>query len=308
MTGLDLRAARELAGPPPLPFDHPDYAAALTYLGTPVIAAGRPVVLRPIPGTDAVDAFGPFPYLTPPDDPQAFRRDLTALGAVSWTAVLRPGTEAAASAAFDPLPLKAHFAHRRGGAALVHSVRTARHIRRGRARWAIAIEPLAPCVDAADALHAALEARAPLSRVARVDRQHFAALATLPGVACVTARCDGAVGAFLAFAEAGEEIHFHLTAANDTALSGDAMYALFDFMIARFGASHDLHLGGTPAGANGAGVGRFKARFANASTPVLLARMVLDPAGYDGLVARCGGHSWFPSYRDPRDEHGAAAG
>lgn len=168
---------------------------------------------------------------------------------------------------------------------------------------------MAEAIDTATRLHRLLECRAPLSRVARVDRRHFEIVATIDGFRCVVATAQGReVGAFLVFAEAGDEIHFHLTAGDERALRDDGMYAIFDFMIRTYGATHDLYLGGTPAGANGEGVGRFKARFANGRRSTYLARAVLDARRCEQLVALFGEHRWFPPYRDPNEDQGIALG
>jgi len=288
----------------PLPFDQPDYAEALRHLGSPAVVAGRPIVLRRIPESDAVDAFGPFPYGSPPEDPDGFRRGLAESGAVTWTCVMRPGAHPASISAFDPFTVKEHFVHLRDGPPLEASARTRRHVRRAMLRWTIALRPMPECVDMTARLHGQLEARAPLSRVARVDRRHFEILAGIEGFRCLVASAGGRECAFLVFAEAGDEIHFHLTAGDEEALRGDGMYALFDHMIRNFASTHDLYLGGTPAGANGEGVGRFKARFANGRKPVSLARVILDPRQCEQLVARLGRHRWFPPYRDPGSDQG----
>lgn len=291
----------------PLPFDSPHYAPALAYLGTPRVVAGVPMVLRSIAGSDAVDAFGPFPYGSPPGDPGMFRRELSDLGVVTWTAVMRPGADARASEPFDPLSVKEHFIHRRAGPPLEHSPKTRTHIRRGTEYWSVELCPLGEVIDAVDRLHLELAVRAPLSRVARVDRAHFECLAAMTGIGCTVARANGKTSAFLIFAEADDEIHFHLTAGDANALRYDGMYAIFDFMARNFGATHDLFFGGTPAGANGKGVAHFKARFANARLPVLLARAVIDPGRCSQLVDRLGQYRWFPPYRDPLEDQGISA-
>lgn len=153
-------------------------------------------------------------------------------------------------------------------------------------------------------LHHELENRAPLSRVARVDAEHFRQLSMLDDIHCVVARANGRVGAFLVFAKAGVQIYYHSTAGSLEALHQDAMYALFDFMIEFFGPTNDLFMGGEPAGTNGEGVGRFKARFANARVPVFLVRAIIDPVRCQNLIGRLGEHRWFPPYRDPKLDQG----
>ncbi|WP_110030901.1 hypothetical protein [Hoeflea marina] len=293
-----------LAEMPLLPFDRAAYAPALRYLGDPAFCAERPLVMRPIPGSADFDAFGPFPYSTPPVDSGTFLAGMAALGAVTWTAVMRPGWQLPSLAGFDPLPIKEHFVHRRLGPALAQSPRARKHIRRGLAIWTIDLCAIAEVRADIVRLHGDLEARAPLSRVARVDAAHIDKLAGLAGMRCVVARASGRIGAFLIFAESGDEIHCHLTAGSMEALHLDAMYAIFDFLLSTFGRSHDLYMGGTPAGPNGEGVGRFKARFANARVPVFLARVVLDTARCENLVRDLGSHRWFPPYRDPLIDQG----
>lgn len=282
-----------------LPFDQPRYAQALRYLGDPATVAGRPLVVRAIPGSDAVDAFGPFPYGSPPRDAVAFRHALAQTGAVSWTCVMRPGTAPAAIETFDPLTIKEHFVHFRDGTPLQYSPRTRRHVRRARDAWSVGLRPLPESIDTMFHLHRVLERRAPLSWVTRVDRRHFEGLAEIEGFRCVAAALNGHDAAFLVFAESAEEIHFHLTAGDDLALRHDGMYAIFDHMLRTYSATHDLYLGGTPDGPNGEGVARFKARFANGRQPMQLARVILDPARCEQLIARFGRHRWFPPYRNP---------
>ncbi|MGH7292198.1 MAG: hypothetical protein ACREJT_13355, partial [Myxococcota bacterium] len=202
----------------PLPFDQPRYAQALRYLGRPATVAGRPLVVRNIPGSDATDAFGPFPYASPPRDPLAFRHSLAETGAVSWTCVMRPGTALAAIEPFDPLTIKEHFVHFRDGPPPQYSARTRRHVRRSRDAWSVQSRPMSASIDTMTQLHKVLESRAPLSWVTRVDRSHFEVLAEIEGFRCVTAALHGREAAFLVFAEMEGEIHFHLTAGDEVAL------------------------------------------------------------------------------------------
>ena len=289
-----------------LPFDRPAYAEALRYLGEPVVVAGRPLVLRPVPGTDAVDAFGPFPYGSPPQDADALQRALAALGVVTLTCVLRPGCDTRGLEKLDPVEVKEHFVLRRSGPTIVPSSRTRRHLRRAATNWSVELREMADAIDLADRLHRLLESRAPLSRVARVDRRHFEVLAGIEGFGCAVATAHGRDSAFLVFAETADQIHFHLTAGDEDALRDDGMYALFDFMVRTYSPTRDLYLGGLPSGPNGAGVARFKARFANARVPVSMVRLVVDAGCCSDLVARLGRHPWFPPYRDPAADQGPA--
>ena len=142
------------------------------------------------------------------------------------------------------------------------------------------------------------------------DAAHFAGLervgdgdATTVCVIALRHRRDhalcGAIVALRGGDPPGWHAHSALCAAD--AREGFAAHLLFDAALDVWGRD-PIWWGGQPAGAAGAGVWRFKQRFANHSAPAHLLSIDLDPEGLQEVRGRLPTSPWLPDYRDPAAE------
>jgi hypothetical protein len=88
-------------------------------------------------------------------------------------------------------------------------------------------------------------------------------------------------------------------ATSETGLRDDASYVLMQGVV-DFCRNQSLLLmmGGTPS-RDGAGIGRFKARWSNRQEPVFLVQIVNQPAAYAELCRTAREATFFPAYRRP---------
>ena len=294
--------------PDPLPYDRPEYAAALSHLGTAHTVEGWPaaVLHRPIPAAAGHrDAMGPWPYSSAPRAEAlagALRR-LREDGLVTLRAVLRPDAtpphEALRANGVELLRLKEHFVfdpsldHPEPGA------RTRRNLRRARRGWHV--EAVAPA-DHADAVgdwHDALVARRGFGPIPALRRAHFGAIAGIGGFEALGAFDREGLGALLLVCHTRDSVHFHAVAGADRAYRTGGFYALYEAALRTWAGPRTLYLGGAPEGPDGEGIARFKGRFANRRAPVWMLAATLDAQACDRLRATLGPSrpGWFPRYR-----------
>jgi len=301
-------------------FDTSDYLDTLGWLGTAVHSSHGSTILRPAT-PDLKDARGSWPYQSPPSSTL-----LTSLAheklALNLTAVIRPdiSERALESALHAPRkqfaltlrPLKDHLCHKaaRPPARDSYSARTLRRLDEAGRIFTVQREVF----DRSHLTIALWQERIRLRRnvphISSPDAAHFAALAELPtpvkdAMACITLRRRKGgtlAGIFLTMQDtATGSWHAHSALSEEAAIREYGNYLLFDGAIEIL-KGQDLWFGGAPGGANGAGVFRFKQRFANHSAPAHIISVDLDSKRLDSLRAEYGCFDFLPNYRDPRAE------
>ncbi len=293
----------------PLPYDSLAYAQSLAYLGQAQSIPGLPwpVTRRTIPNSDHFDLLGPWPYGSPPDPAQApaALAALRATGAVTFVAFLRPDCPVDApglqAAGLNVVMLKPHFVYDAGETLPEPSKKTRYNLAAAHRRWTVETLDLGAHWPALTALHDELGQRRQLSRITLLDANHFERLAEVPGATglCVT---DGnELVAALVVMEAGATIHFHTIVGHERAYRERAFYALYAEAVRRWGSDRRLCMGGVPSGADGAGVEKFKRRFATSTRPLLMVTAILDAPACAELAARQGAAWFFPPYRTPAE-------
>ncbi|BBK40641.1 hypothetical protein STVA_06610 [Allostella vacuolata] len=287
-------------------FDDIRYLKTLAHLGHARRLESLPhgIFVRPIPGTQHHDALGPWPYASAPDPrrlPNAMA-ELLALGAVSFTGVIRPDADvaplAAAAGDFLVVPLKPHFVIAPGHVPGL-GARSRRNLSVATRHWDIDTAP-DPTEAAAVAtrLHQRLQARRRMSPMTRMAPGHFPAVLALPGMRALAARAQGTIGALIVAArDAGETHLLHLLVDEDTIATGPA-YLLMDHVARHWAADGPVYMGGAPDGPDGPGIGHFKARWASHTRPTFLLTAIVRPDLYAGLASEQGAAgSYFPAYR-----------
>ena len=292
-----------------LPFDTFAYGKTLTHLGQPEVIEGLPwpVFVRPIPNSDRYDALGPWPYGSPLDPGQVAvaLAALRARGLVSLTAVLRPDCPAEVDAlrhsGLEIMPLKEHFIYDAREPLPARSKKTRYNIAAARRRCTVERLDIGANWPALAALQQDLMGRRRLSKIARVEADHFERLVDVPGADGLAIFAKGELVAALVVVRSSAQVHFLALLGNERAHRERAHYALYDAAVTRWGGEHVLCLGGAPSGEAGEGIGKFKRRFATSTRPVSLLKIVLDPAACAELTASRNTPGYFPPYRTPAD-------
>ena len=307
MHEMPVLTAHQPSAPAPFPFDTPEYAAALAYLGEPAVLPGLPwpVILRPIPNSDRVDALGPWPYaspLSPAQVPGALAA-LRAAGVVTLTAFLRPDqpldADGLRAAGLGVLVLKPHFVYDVNEPLPAPSKKTRFNLSAARRRWQVEPLDLAAEWPTLAALHDELAQRRNLSRIARHDARHFERLAAVPGAGGLCVREGGALVAALVVLGDAASVHFHALLGTELAYRERAFYALYAEALRQWGPQRLLCLGGVPSSPDAVGVERFKRRFATSTRPLPMLTAILDAPACVALAARQGAPGYFPPYRTP---------
>lgn len=303
---LILLEKQQPLDPQIFPFDHPEFIHSMPQVGQP-LEPGLAVLRRNgLPG-GFHDSIGPLPYsqqlagMTP----ASLRRQLDRHELVAFLAILKPGTasdrEAWIAAGFEAEPASPQFVWRPGRELSEHSAKTRHNLRRAREQWRVEPCDVRQYAGEMGVLYAELFARREMSALLRYPRAHFARLAAVPGIEMLGAFDAAGLGAFLIYARWQEEVHtLHLVGA-ERSYRTRAAYALFQALWEREHAQTTLYFGGAPRAANGAGIARFKQRFANATEAPLFVRALLDPAASQRLQEQRGSYPWFPPYRS---QHG----
>ncbi len=293
-----------------------EYAHSLAEFGSPVrlpYSQGH-VLLRPIPGTEFVDAIGCYPLFAC-RNAAALAQDLPFLqksGAVSLTLVTDP------LGGFDPeilveaftavaRPYKAHYlvdlSQQSDEMGTSHHRRNARRC----ARHAV----FHTCAHPADRLdqwcelYAHLVDRHHITGEARFSRDAFAQQLSLPGVFLVEARnTEGDIlGMQLWFYDRTKAWH-HLSGYSPAGYRhGGVSYGLMAYALAQL-KSRGIQVANLGAGAGleadaADGLSRFKQGWSTHTRDAWLCGAALDPQRYASLSGNTS-HSFFPAYRRPQ--------
>lgn len=263
-----------------------------------------PVIVREIPGTDALDAISPYGYpgarsSGPPPDPAEV--DWSATGLVSLFARDRVGDPPAFTGGTERAHVQIADPAQPSGVRKRLREQIRRNERRG---WSIGVEP---GTEAAPEDRAAFE-RAyaeTMARTGAADRylyesSYFEGLLGAEGAWLVLAGRESeqpSAGAIAAVSDG--YLHYYLGGTADDALGDSPMKNLFASMTSLAGElGLSLNLGGGIE--PGDSLDSFKQGFANATAPFRTHEIVCDPAAYEGLSGgpEAGG-SFFPRYRAP---------
>lgn len=265
-----------------------------------------PVLRRSIPDADRHDLIGAWPYATTPADERAAQDAFEGMrdsAAVTFQALARPDrpidATALQNAGFQTKSLKTHHVRRPDRPARPFSARTRANLARAQRHWRVAAAPISGRLTELCAWHAALAERRQLRGVVALPAAHFERVAQLEGFVALWAEDAEGPGACLIVAECADRIHFHTIAGAARAYRTGAFYALYLDAVTRW-AERTLYFGGAPSGPDGAGIGRFKARFANDTVPIQMITAVLDPVACERLTPAGAANGWFPPYRAPR--------
>ena len=292
-------------------FRHPRYMQSLSDWGRPVRLprSGGWVLERSIPGSDLVDALGPYPLLCCRDW-SALDADLREMGRrwVSMVAVADPLADVSPDAlrrTFPDVadPFKRHWVIdlRRDPAAFVHREHR-RRARRAHEQVIVEIaESPADWIDDFERLYGVLIQRRQIRGHRAFDRPALETLLGVPGLMACRAWRDGQVVSMTVWLVDGDRAWNHLGASSPAGYEVWASYALFDRSITELSnrGLRWVHLGaGNGFSGIEDGLGRFKRRWASERRPAWLCGRIFDREAYDDLrrgVPAVG--NYFPAYR-----------
>lgn len=266
------------------------------------------VLLRPVPGCDALDAMGCYPLFSClrwaglADDLAALR----ARGVVSLTLVAQPRAPIEQSGLlplFDVArPFKRHyFADLRAGADEVASAHHRRNARRGLRN--VSVERCERPLDWLEdwrRLYGALIRRHAIAGLRTFGRDAFAALLGLEDVVMLRAHVGGQTVGVQLFVRQGDVAYFHLSALSATGYALDAGHALSWSAIQRLRTDVNWIDWGGAAGLTPApedGLAYFKSGWSNHASDAWLLGAVLDRSRYEQCCADVPASDYFPAYR-----------
>jgi hypothetical protein len=281
------------------------YARSLTHIGSAIAlpASGTWVLERPIPGTPAQDACGPYPLW--------LARDFTRLAAdleqlqpawVSLVGVLSPFEPRDRSALFDGCyrPYKEHLC-----VDLQAPLRPSAHHRRN-LRKAGQVTPQAIThwepvhLEAWQRLYTELVTRHQITGAAAFAPESWAAHVATPGLRAWAATYQDHIVGMTLWITDPPYAYYHLGAFNELGYACGAAFSLFACALESFQQEglHEVDLGagaGTWQGSEG--LTRFKRGWATHTRTAWLAGKVLDPVRYRALTHHAS--DFFPAYRHP---------
>ena len=290
-----------------------EFVASLPDMGTPyqLPRSGGWVLERPVPGTDRLDAIGPYPLLCCRDW-GGLTDDLAEVGTrwVSLTAVADPLAEVDEEGlrrAFPDLalPFKRHWVVDlpRDAETFMHP----NHRRKARrALERITVEEAASPAEWVDEflrLFGVLRSRLGLKGVRAFTPETLTSQLTAPGASVWRARRDGHTVSMILWYVDGRRAWQHLGASDPRGYEVYASFGLFRASIEAFATRglRALHLGGgVGTGEEEDGLGRFKRGWATGTRPAWLCGRVFDRETYaqlDTATLGTGPERYFPAYR-----------
>ena len=296
-------------------YAHPDYCRSLAEFGTPreLRRSGGNILVREIPGTDAVDGMGPYPLFACRDwsglreDIDDLRGELTTLALVAdpYADCDRRDLERV----FDGVSLlKERFSVDLTKDPLASVTRHhAYYARRALRELEVTrLEDPSGFLERWVTLYANLVERHELRGIHAFSRRAFETQLALPGAELFVAHSgDECVGAHVWLRGDGVA-YSHLTALSERGYRQFASYALYAEAIRCFSEEVDEGLRLLDLGA-GAGVksdgkdglSKFKRGWSNSTRPTWFCSQVLDPGHYAELTREEPARSstWFPAYR-----------
>lgn len=296
---------------PPTGYAHPDYARALSDVGTPrkLPRSGGWILERPVPGSNTADAMGCYPLFACRDwsalggDLDALKGDLVSLALVADP--FGDHTKELLEACFDVVkPFKEHVVVDLGRPA--EEVVTKHHRKTAvRALKRMTVTRCDRPEDYSDqwvALYRHLVNTRNVSGVAAFSKRSLVLQLRVPGASLFVAQHEGkVVGAALSYQQ-GDVVYAHLTAFSDLGYKLGASYALkWKQMDYYSGQARWLDLGGVPGldGAGNEGLRWYKQGWSGQTRAAYFCGCILDREEYAALAQAMSqpGNGYFPAYR-----------
>ena len=282
-----------------------EYAEALPHLGDPIRleAAGTWLLGRRIPGSDCVDAVGPYPILCCRSWDRLHDELAALAGPISVTGVADPfgeHTPQLLEKAFPDLmqEYKPHYY------VDLRNPQIDPHHRRNIKKANAAVSVVEGLPEASDwvELYRNLAARHGVQGPADFPEESLRKQLGVPDLIGLSALEDGATVGCILWFDHGPVAYYHLAAYSDRGYDLRASFALFAASIEYFQKKGTRYLSlGAGAGINADpndGLNRFKAGWANGTRMAYLCGAVLDIAEYRRLSAGKA-TTYFPAYRAP---------
>ncbi|HEV2078379.1 MAG TPA: GNAT family N-acetyltransferase [Allosphingosinicella sp.] len=300
----------------PAGYLHPHYAASLAEFGRPrhLPASGGWLLERPVRGSAAADAMGPYPLFSCRDW-SALSGDIQALGEsglVSLVLVADPlggWTQQGLERCFPDrlLHFKDHFVADLSTPA--DEFVDGHHLRNVRkALKAIDVERVEAPLSLLDqwcALYGNLVARHGIRGVSAFSRASFQRQLAVPGLTMFCARSEGEPVGITLWYEQQRAAYYHLAAYSDRGYDLRASFAIFWRAFEHFAERGirflDLGAGAGASAAADDGLTRFKRGWSNGTRPAWLCGRIFDREAYAALAAARGAEAaaggYFPAYR-----------
>jgi hypothetical protein len=267
------------------------------------------VLLRPISGTERVDAMGCYPLcvLSGTDGLDADFALLRSRGVVSLVLVTdclsQPGPDALA-AKFDVCrPFKKHYTHDATAPNADYSKHHRDRVRRALKSCEVREVPLAEHLDEWMKCYGTLVAKKGISGIQDFDRSYFEKLAAVPGFFLVGAFVEGRMESGHIWLRHERLAYAHLAASTPVGYKLRCAFPIYDYAIRALREHCVIDFGGGAGLSTDGqdGLSQFKRGFANGERMNLLCGKVLNPEAYASLTAGrgVGAATFFPAYRAP---------
>lgn len=267
------------------------------------------VLLRPIPGTDRVDAMGCYPLcvLSGADGLQADFELLRARGVVSFVGVtdcLSQPDPTALARAFDVCrPFKTHYTYDATAEGADYSKHHRDRVRRALKSCEVREVSLAEHLDDWMRCYETLVEKKGISGIQDFDRAYFEKLAALPGFFLVGAFVEGRMESGHIWLRHERWAYAHLAASTPVGYKLRCAFPIYDFAIRALRAECVIDFGGGAGVSTDGqdGLSQFKRGFANGERTNLLCGAVIDREAYAALAESRGTSAtpYFPAYRAP---------
>lgn len=131
------------------------------------------------------------------------------------------------------------------------------------------------------------------------SKSYFEKLCQIDGLISIAAFVKNEIVAIYLWFAWQEHLYFHLGASNAQGYEARAAFAINDYVIQNYGATHIIDFGSNAGLANNPqdGLAQFKQGFTNDSATSYLCGAILNPAIYQKLCHDLGTHDYFPAYR-----------
>lgn len=267
------------------------------------------IILREVPGTEYVDAAGPYPFSPSacPNSKQRLNQSLRELDVVSMVVV----TDALQSIStcftdmFDEAhAYKTHQVIERGSGPIKLSRHHRREIRKAQQVCDTRVIALADYMGEWCALYKNLISRHRLRGTHCFSRSYFEALATMPEFVMIAAFVDNRLVSGHIWVAYDEYVYSHLAASSDEGYKYGASYAIHGHAISSFEPYQIIDLGGVAdSGGSMSGLDYFKRGFANQTRTNWICGSIANQDAYECLCRKAGvsrgAVSYFPAYRAP---------
>jgi hypothetical protein len=284
------------------------YARSLAAWGRPHFLAGSggSLLVRDIPGADAADAMGPYPFFACSDwsglaaDLAGLRSSLVCVSMV--TDPFGRFDEALLRHIFLDLcvPYKKHYVVDLEAEAIPQADNHRRNVRRGLASVVVDVatgDDASSLLDAWCDLYGGLVERHEITGPQRFSRAIFAEQLKVSGLVAFLAKREGEVVGMTLWYEQADVAYYHLGAYSSAGYEHRASFAIFASAIEYFRPRlRWLSLGAGAGAAAESGLTRFKRGWATGERQTYLCGAILDADRYAHLAGATA-TTYFPAYR-----------